>query len=63
MAKAALGSGARFAGIANKAAASYEKKGVPAAKAKQIGAAIAAKAGQAKYGVKAMSKMAQKGKK
>jgi hypothetical protein len=61
--KAKLGSGARFAALSGSVAKSYEKKGMPAEKAKAIGAAVAAKAGQAKYGVKAMSKMAQKGKK
>ena len=56
--KAKLGSGSRFAAIADKAAASYEKKGMSAEKAKEVGAAIAAKVGQKKYGVKKMSKLA-----
>jgi hypothetical protein len=63
MATAKLGSGARFAGIANKAAEAYKKKGMPAAKAKAVGAAIAAKAGTKKYGQKKMTQMATKGKK
>ena len=61
--KAKLGSGARFEAVAKKAAASYVKKGMPAAKAKAIGAAIAAKAGVAKYGQKKMTQMAVKSKK
>jgi hypothetical protein len=63
MAKAKLGSGARFAGIANKVSESYQKKGVSAAKAKAIGSAVAAKAGMDKYGQKKMTQMAVKGKK
>lgn len=63
MAKAKLGSGQRFKAIAGKAAASYEKKGMSPAKAKKVGAAIAAKVGVAKYGQKKMTQMAVKGKK
>ena len=63
MAKAKLGSGARFQALAKGAAAQYIKKGVPAKKAQAIGAAIAAKAGAAKYGQKKMTKMAVAGKK
>ncbi len=55
--KAKLGSGARFAAIANKAASEYEGKGASSVKAKEIGAAIAAKAGRAKYGNKKFSHM------
>ena len=63
MSKAKLGSGARFKAVSNSVAKGYEKKGVSAAKAKQIGAAVAAKVGRAKYGNAKMSKMAQAGKK
>lgn len=55
--KAPLGSGERFASIQNKAAASYEKKGVSPEKAKEIGGAIAAKIGREKYGAKKFSKL------
>ena len=61
--KAKLGSGAKFAAMSKDVAKSYMKKGVPAAKAKAIGAAIAAKAGAAKYGQKKMTQMAVKAKK
>jgi hypothetical protein len=61
--KAKLGTGKRFEAIASKAAAAYQKKGKSPAQAKAIGAAIAAKAGAAKYGVKKMTKMAVAGKK
>lgn len=53
MAKAKLGSGARFKAIENKAAASGAKNP----------AAVAAAAGIKKYGVKKMEKMASAGKK
>lgn len=55
--KPKLGSGERFASIANKAAASYEKKGMSAEKAKEVGAAIAASVGRKKYGAKKFSKL------
>lgn len=55
--KAKLGTGARFAAIANKAAGEYESKGASSMKAKEIGAAIAAKAGRKKYGAKKFSKL------
>ena len=55
--KAPLGSGERFASIQNKAAASYEKKGVSPEKAKEIGGAIAAKIGREKYDAKKFSKL------
>jgi len=61
--KAKLGSGSRFAAMQNKAAAAYEKKGMSPEHAKEVGAAIAAKAGQKKYGVKKMSKLAVMAKK
>lgn len=61
--KAKLGSGERFAEIENKAAKSYEKKGMSPEHAKEVGAAIAAKAGQNKYGVKKMSKLSAMAKK
>jgi len=61
--KPKLGSGERFAGIQNKAAEAYEKKDMSPEHAKEIGAAIAAKAGQKKYGVKKMSKLAVMAKK
>jgi hypothetical protein len=53
MAKAKLGSGSRFKAIEKKAAASGAKNP----------AAVAAAAGDKKYGVKKMEKMAQAGKK
>ncbi len=55
--KPKLGSGARFAAIENKAAASYEKKGMSPEKAKEVGAAIAASVGRKKYGAKKFSKL------
>jgi len=55
--KAPLGSGERFSELQNKAAASYEKKGVSPEKAKEIGGAIAAKIGREKYGAKKFSKL------
>jgi len=61
--EAKLGSGARFAAIANKAQGEYEKKGMSPEHAKEVGAAIAAKAGQKKYGVKKMTKLAVMAKK
>ena len=61
--EAKLGSGARFATVQNKAAASYEKKGMSPEHAKEVGAAIAAKVGQKKYGVKKMTKLAVMAKK
>ena len=61
--KPKLGSGERFAAIQNKAAAAYEKKGMSSEHAKEVGAAIAAKVGQKKHGVKKMSKLAVMAKK
>jgi hypothetical protein len=61
--KAKLGSGARFKKLSGSVASSYEKKGMSPAKAKKIGAAVAAKQGIKKYGKKKMTKMATAGKK
>lgn len=63
MAKAKLGTGARFEAIATKVAATYQKKGKSPAQAKAIGAAVAAKAGMAKFGKKKMVKLAVAGRK
>jgi hypothetical protein len=62
MAKAKLGSGARFKKLSSDIAKSYEKKGMSKAKAEKIGAAVAAKQGIKKYGQKKMTAMAKKGK-
>ena len=61
--KAKLGSGARFAAMKNKVAANYEKKGMSAEHAKEVGAAVAASAGMKKYGKAKMSKLSAMGKK
>jgi len=61
MAKAKLGSGARFKKLQNSVAAGYEKKGMSAEKARAIGAAVAAKQGRKKYGKARFQKMAAKG--
>lgn len=58
-----LGGGGRFAKLSSSVAKSYEKKGMPAAKAKKVGAAVAAKAAMKKYGAKKMASMAAKGRK
>lgn len=63
MMKPKLGSGKRFAAIAEKVEKSYEKKGMSPAKAEKVGGAVAAKVGMAKYGKKKMTAMAVKGKK
>lgn len=63
MKKPKLGSGARFKKVSSSVAKSYEKKGMPAKKAKAIGAAVAAKIGRAKYGKAKMTKLAKAGKK
>jgi len=55
--KAKLGSGSRFAAVANKASESYEKKGMSPEHAKEVGAAIAASVGRKKYGAKKFSKL------
>ena len=61
--KAKLGTGKRFAKVKGSVAKEYEKKGMSTARAKKIGAAVAANAGKAKYGTKKMAKMAAKGRK
>lgn len=61
--KAKLGSGARFKKLSGSVAKGYIKKGMSPAKAKKIGAAVAAKQGIKKYGKKKMTKMAVAGKK
>lgn len=60
--KGKLGSGSRFATVSGGVANQYVKKGYSPKKAKQIGGAVAAKAGRAKYGAKTMKKMAIAGK-
>jgi len=55
--KPKLGSGERFAAIENKAASSYEKKGMSHEHAKEVGAAIAASIGRKKYGQNKMTKL------
>lgn len=55
--KPKLGSGERFASIENKAAKSYEKKGMSPEHAKEVGAAIAASVGRKKYGAKKFSRL------
>lgn len=60
--KAKLGSGQRFAAVSGSVANEYLKKGYSPKKAAQIGGAIAAKAGRAKYGNKKMAILAKKGK-
>jgi hypothetical protein len=52
-----------FKALAKGAAKEYMKKGKSASKAKEIGAAIAAKVGMKKYGKEAMIKKAIAGKK
>jgi hypothetical protein len=61
--KAKLGSGARFKHVMESAAKGYEKKGMSPEHAKEVGAAIAAKIGRAKYGAKKFSKLAAMGRK
>lgn len=58
-----LGSGSRFKAVSGGVASQYIKKGYSAAKAKQIGGAVAANAGRAKYGNAKMAKLAKSGKK
>jgi len=58
-----LGSGQRFAAVSGSVAQEYEKKGVSAAKAKEIGGAVAAEAGRKAHGAKSMANLAAKGKK
>lgn len=61
--KGKLGSGSRFQAVSGNVASEYVKKGFSPQKAKQIGGAIAAKAGRKKYGNKKMASMASAGKK
>lgn len=61
MAKAKLGSGARFKHVSGTVAQEYEKKGMSAAKAKSVGKAVAAKVGREKYGNKKMAQLAAHG--
>ena len=63
MAKAKLGSGARFKSLSGKIAKEYEKKGVSPEKAKEIGAAAAANAGRAAHGQKTMTRLSKGGRK
>ena len=58
-----LGGGGRFAKLSNSIAKSYEKKGMPKAKAEKVSKAVAAVAGMKRYGKKKMASMAAKGKK
>lgn len=57
-----LGGGGRFAKLSNSVAKSYEKKGMPKAKAEVIAKKTAAAIGRSKYGAKKMASMAAKGK-
>lgn len=54
-------SGERFKKLSGIVAKEYEKKGDSPTKAKEIGAAVAAKEGRAKYGKKGMEKLSKKG--
>jgi len=56
------GSG-RFQKLAGQVAKQYEKKGMSKKKAEQVGRAVAAKVGMKKYGKKAMTEAAVKGRK
>lgn len=60
--KGKLGSGVRFKAISGPVASQYVKKGYSPKKAAKIGAAVAAKAGKAKFGAKKMAKLAKGGK-
>lgn len=60
--KGKAGSGARFAQVSGSVASQYMNKGYPTDKAEKIGAAVAAKAGRAKFGAKKMANWAAKGK-
>lgn len=61
MKKGKLGDGSRFKKVSGSVAKEYEKKGDSPKKAKEIGAAVAAKAGREKYGAKKMASFAHKG--
>lgn len=56
-----LGGGGRFHKLSGDVAQQYEDKGYSAEEAQRIGAAVAAKAGRAKYGAKKMARMAAQG--
>lgn len=58
-----LGGGGRFKKVVASVAKGYEKKGMPAKKAKAIGGAVAAKIGREKYGKGQFQKLAKLGKK
>jgi len=58
-----LGGGGRFDKLSTSVAKSYEKKGMPKAKAEKVGAKVAASMGRKKYGAKKMASMAAKGRK
>ena len=60
--KGKLGSGSRFKAVTGSVASEYLKKGYSASKAKEIGTAVAAKAGRAKYGNKKMASLSKGGK-
>jgi hypothetical protein len=60
-AKAKLGDGAKFAEVRDSVAKEYEDKGRKASAAEAIGAKVAAKQGDKKYGIKKMSQLAQRG--
>ena len=61
--KGKLGLGQRFGTVSGSVSSEYVKKGYSPAKAEAIGAAVAAKAGDNKFGKKKMAKMAVAGKK
>jgi hypothetical protein len=56
-----IGGGGRFDKLQGEVAAGYMEKGMSAARAKQIGAAVAAKQGRKKYGKKKFQTMAAAG--
>lgn len=60
MKKGKLGDGSHFKKLSGSVASEYEKKGDSAKTAKRIGAAVAAKVGDEKYGAKRMAKWANK---
>lgn len=50
-----------FAKLSGNVASEYEKKGMSPARAKEVGAAVAAKVGREKYGKKGMARKARVG--
>jgi hypothetical protein len=52
-----------FDKLKNRVASEYEKKGMSPQKAKEVGAAVAAKVGRKKYGATRFAKMAKAGRK